>query len=44
MAHILSVDFEWDDAKDLSNQRIIGARLANQRQQALYRSYMDQFK
>jgi uncharacterized DUF497 family protein len=96
------VDFEWDDAKDLSNQRehglsfaearqlfesgtdyleifdvehseledrfiaigpidrglvvvvytereedlirIIGARLANKREQALYRSYMDQYK
>jgi hypothetical protein len=102
MAHTLTVDFEWDDAKDLSNQRkhglsfaearqlfesgadyleifdvehsefedrfiaigpidrglvvviytereedlirIIGARLANQREQALYRSYMDQYK
>jgi len=100
MAHTLAVDFEWDDAKDLSNQRkhglsfaearqlfesgadyleifdvehsefedrfiaigpidrglvvviytereedrirIIGARLANKREQALYRSYMDQ--
>jgi hypothetical protein len=100
MAHTLTVDFEWDDAKDLSNQRkhglsfaearqlfesgadyleifdvehsefedrfiaigpidrglvvvvyteqeedsirIIGARLANKREQALYRSYMDQ--
>ena len=96
------MDFEWDDAKDLSNQRkhglsfadarqlfesgadyleifdvehsefedrfiaigpidqglvvvvyteqeedrirIIGARLANKREQALYRSYMDQYK
>ena len=102
MAHTLTVDFEWDDAKDLSNQRkhdlsfagarqlfesdadyleifdlehsefedrfiaigpidrglvvvvytereedlirIIGARLANQREQALYRSYMEQTK
>ncbi len=102
MAHTLSVDFEWDDAKDLSNQRkhglsfaearqlfetgadyleifdvehsesedrfiaigpidrglvvvvftereedlirIIGARLTNKREQALYRSYMDQYK
>ena len=102
MAHTLTVDFEWDDAKDLSNQRrhglsfaearqlfesgadyleifdvehsefedrfitigpidrglvvvvytereedlirIIGARLANKREQALYRSYMDQYK
>lgn len=102
MAHTLTVDFEWDEAKDLSNQRkhglsfaearqlfesgadyleifdiehsefedrfiaigpidrglvvvvytepeedrmrIIGARLANQREQALYRSYMDQYK
>ena len=102
MAHILTVDFEWDDAKDLSNRRkhglsfaetqqlfesgadyleifdvepsefedrliaigpidrglvvvvyteqeedrirIIGARLANKREQALYRSYMDQYK
>ena len=102
MAHTLTVDFEWDDAKDLSNQRkhglsfaearqlfesgadyleifdvehseledrfiaigpidrglvvvvytereedlirIIGARLANHREQALYRSYMDQYK
>jgi hypothetical protein len=102
MAYTLTVDFEWDDAKDLSNQRkhglsfaearqlfesgadyleifdvehsefedrfiaigpidrglvvviytereedlirIIGARLANQREQALYRSYMDQYK
>ena len=94
------MDFEWDDAKDASNQRkhglafaeaqrifessadyleifdaehsefadrfitigpidcglvvyterdedlirIIGARLANKREQALYRSYMDQYK
>ena len=102
MAYTLTVDFEWDDAKDLSNQRkhglsfaearqlfesgadyleifdvehsefedrfiaigpidrglvvvvytereddrirIIGARLANKREQALYRSYMDQYK
>lgn len=102
MAHTLTVDFEWDDAKDLSNRRkhglsfaearqlfesgadyleifdvehsemedrfiaigpidrgfvvvvyteqeedrirIIGARLANKREQALYRSYMDQTK
>ncbi len=102
MAHILTVDFEWGDAKDLSNQRkhglsfaearqlfesgadyleifdvehsefedrfiaigpidrglvvvvytereedlirIIGARLANKHEQALYRSYMDQYK
>jgi uncharacterized DUF497 family protein len=102
MAHILPVDFEWDDAKDLGNQRkhgvsfaearqlfesgadyleifdvehsefedrfiaigpidrgiavviytereedvirIIGARLANKREQALYRSHMDQYK
>ena len=102
MAHTLVVDFEWDDAKDLSNQRkhglafaearqlfesgadyleifdvehsefedcfiaigpidrglvvvvyteqeedrirIIGARLANKREQALYRSHMDQYK
>jgi uncharacterized DUF497 family protein len=44
MAHTVTVDFEWDDAKDLGNQRIIGARLANQREQALYRSYMDQYK
>ncbi len=102
MAHTLTVDFEWDDAKDLSNQRkhglsfaeaqqlfetgadyleifdvehsefedrfiaigpidrglvvvvytereedfirIIGARLANKREQALYRSCMDQYK
>ncbi len=102
MAHTLPVDFEWDDAKDLSNQRkhglsfsearqlfesgadyleifdsehsesedrfiaigpidrglvvvvymereeeiirIIGARLANKREQALYRSHMDRFK
>ncbi len=44
MAHTLTVDFEWDDAKDLSNQRIIGARLVNKREQALYRSYMDQYK
>jgi hypothetical protein len=100
MAHTLTMDFEWDDAKDLSNRRkhglsfaeaqqlfesgadyleifdvehsefedrfiaigpidrglvvvvytepeedrirIIGARLANKREQALYRSYMDQ--
>ena len=102
MAHTLPVDFEWDDAKDLSNQRkhglsfsearqlfesgadsleifdsehsesedrftaigpidrglvvvvytereeeivrIIGARFANKREQALYRSHMDRFK
>ena len=102
MAHTLTVDFEWDDAKDLSNRRkhglsfseaqqlfesgadyleifdveysefedrfiaigpidrglvlvvyteheenrirIIGARFANKREQALYRSYMDQYK
>ena len=102
MAHTLSVDFEWDDAKDRSNQRkhglsfaearqlfepgadyleifdvehsefedrfiaigpidrglvvvvytereedlirIIGARLANKREQALYRSYMEKYK
>lgn len=102
MAYSLSVDFEWDDAKDLRNQqkhglsfaecqqlfesgadyleifdaehsdledrfiaigpidrglvvvvytereeqiiRIIGARLATTREQALYRSYMDQHR
>ena len=102
MAHTLTVDFECDDAKDLSNRRkhglsfseaqqlfesgadyleifdvehsefedrfiaigpidqglvvvvyaereedrirIIGARLANKRERALYRSYMDQYK
>ena len=102
MAHTLSVDFEWDDAKDLNNQRkhglsfaearqlfesgsdyleifdvehsefedrfiaigpidrglvvvvytereedlirIIGARLANKREQVLYRSYRDRYK
>jgi uncharacterized DUF497 family protein len=102
MAHTLTADFEWDDAKDLSNRRkhglsfaearqlfesgvdyleisdvehlefedrfiaigpidrglvvlvyteqeedrirIIGARLANKREQALYRSHMDQYK
>ena len=49
MAHTLTVDFEWDDAKDLGNQRKHGlsfaeARFANKREQALYRSYMDQYK
>jgi len=34
MAHIPTVNLEWDDAKDLSNKR----------EQALYRSYMDQTK
>ena len=102
MAFKPSLDFEWDDAKDISNQRrhglsvaeaqrlleseadyleifdaehseledrfiaigpidrglvvvvyterdedlirIIGARLANKREQVLYRSYMDQYR
>ena len=49
MAHTLTVDFERDDAKDLSNQRKHGLSFAEARQlfeseQALYRSYMDHYK
>ena len=32
MAHTLSVDFEWDDAKDRSNQRKHGLSFAEARQ------------
>ena len=32
MAHALTVDFEWDDAKDLGNQRKHGLSFAEARQ------------
>jgi uncharacterized DUF497 family protein len=33
MAHTLTVDFEWDDAKDFGNQRKHGLSFAEARDQ-----------